>query len=105
MVWGYFVYSKTEELRIIDSTTKPSKFIMIFEDCLQSSVQKLEFEPDWIFQQNNDPEHTAKVTRAWFKDNIKVTNWPRQSPDMNPIENLLNLLMKCIRERRPKYLS
>ena len=46
---------------------------MILQDCLLTSIQKLELEPDWMLQQDNDPKYIAKVTRAWFKENnIKV---------------------------------
>ena len=31
--------------------------------------------------------HTSKVVRKWFDDNI-VKEWPPQSPDLKPIENL-----------------
>ena len=66
-----------------------SKYIKILEDCLQSSVQKLGLEQEWVFQQDNDPKHTARATREWFQDNnINVMKWPSQSPNMNPIENL-----------------
>ena len=59
-----------------------------------------------MFQQDIDPKHTAKVTHAWFEDNnIKVIKWPKQSPDMNPIEYLWESLTKSIREKRQKNLS
>ena len=34
---------------------------------MQSLVQKLGFEPDWMFQQDNDQKRAVKVTRAWFE--------------------------------------
>lgn len=42
------------------------------------------------FVQDNSPIHTARIVREWFEEHDEVTriNWPPQSPDLNPIENL-----------------
>lgn len=69
MVWRCFAYNSTGQLKIIEGTMNAAKYIQILEDCLQSSVEKLELGPDWVFQQENDAKHTAKATRAWLQNN------------------------------------
>ena len=55
---------------------------------------------------DNDPKHTSKVVAKWLKENtIKVLDWPSQSPDLNPVENLWAELKKRVRARWPTNLT
>ncbi len=66
------------------------------------SADKLYGDADFIFQQDLAPTHTAKVTNSWFNDHgVTVLNWPANSPDLKPIDNLWGFVKRKMRDTRP----
>jgi len=50
-----------------------------------------------LFQLDKDPKHTSRNARSWFENkNVNVLEWPAQSPDLNPIENLWSGIKKYV---------
>ncbi|KAK3531021.1 hypothetical protein QTP70_007870 [Hemibagrus guttatus] len=90
----------------VNGTMKKEQYIKILNNNIRQSAEKLGLGHQWTFQHDNDPKHTAKVVKKWLADkNINVLQWPSQSLDLNPIENLWRELKIRVMARRPSNLK
>ena len=77
--------------------------IIIYERGLLRSAKKMfgADMADWILQEDNDPKHRSRLCTAWKTENgITTLDWPSQSSDANPIENVWSVLKRKLAGKR-----
>ena len=104
MVWGAFSYHGLSDLIFlpVNETMNKEKYLELLSDNLYDTFRKCRINlSNGIFQQDGASCHTAKIIKEWF-DFVQIeyiSDWPGNSPDLNPIENLWAIMKGELRGR------
>ncbi len=82
MIWAAMSSAGVGLLCFLKSTVNAAIYQEIFEHFMLPSA-------DFISQQDLASAHTTKGTKNWYNDHgFTVLDWPANSPDLNPVDNL-----------------
>ena len=122
MVWGGMTARGLTELHLVEKKKTVDSFYYV-DKILEPAIQKIKSRnnrkkidlcstplfpnaTNWTFQQDGATAHTAKISQEFLKKKvphfIESKDWPGNSPDLNPIENLWFTLKEKIMVRNPK---
>ena len=102
-VWRCFSLRGFGCLEIFTDNLNAQKMLQIYKHGLLRFAEKMfrANNKDWILQEDNDPKHLSHLCTSWkAKNGITTFDWPSQSPDENPIENVWNVVKRKLARRR-----
>ena len=98
MFWGCFSVNSPGALVPVEGMMNSKTYLPIIESRVSRELASL--HPQAVFQQDSAPCHKAKIITNCFKKlKMEVLEWPGNSPDLNPIENLWSIVKNCLRKK------
>ena len=80
----------------------------ILKERLLPDARRIFGNRPWIFQQDGDPKHNSGLVQGWLRKHVRFIakgDWPANSPDLNPMENLWAYLQQRVYAREPRTLA
>ena len=101
MVWGAMSAAGTGGLYFLTpgTTMNGEKYVKVLQEKLQLHMTVHQSD---IFMHDGAPCHRSRVAKKFSGEkNIRPLEWPRNSPNLNPIENLWMLLKNKVSKKQP----
>ena len=95
MLWAMFCWETLGPAIHVDINLTRVTDLSIVADQVHPFMAMVIPDGRGLFQQDNAPCHTALIVREWFEEHDEVSTvlpWHPNSPDLNPIEHLCDVL-------------
>lgn len=105
MFWSAIGTKCKAPLIVLKGTVDTDKYIDILESHFLPWFRE-NCPETHTFQQDNAPAHRSRRSIEFINNqNLKLLDWPANSPDLNPIENIWSVLKNSVEKRSPKSLE
>jgi len=102
MVWGLISVHGPGRLYIVEGMMNQDQYNTVLQKSFLPQLTEWFPQRNYIFMQAGAPCHTAKKVTRFLEDNeVKLLSWPGNSPDLNPIENVWNILKRKVTVMKP----
>lgn len=104
MVWACISGNGAGNIVVLDAGTMVDKHVY-FDIVCEHAVPSMERLGCTRFQQDNAPCHKAKFIMEFLENRFEVMEWPGNSADLSPIENVWPILKAGVAELKPRNVA
>ena len=88
MIWGLIHSKGVGKVIVCPDTVDKHEYVRILKKGLLPWIRDMD-ESEYVFMQDGAPAHTSNMALDLLAENgVNVMEWPGNSPDLNPIENI-----------------